>query len=198
VARVRVLIPDETPPKVIERVEPPVQPAAPVSTPMPSVEQQPPAPPVVDQVIQAPYSAHPQGVHLSRRAIFFMIGLFIVITMVAVALARNVGHPQTLNGADTSTKSEAQQYFDKVNQVVELGTDELPTVANVSDADKVKKENVILSDVKNGDKMLFFAKSRKLVVFRPDTNKVVAVVSLTTQSSSQQPTTITPGNKTTN
>lgn len=97
-----------------------------------------------------------------------------------------LGTSQTLPGAT----SEAQTYYNEISPYVELPRDEAPTVLNISNAEEVKKDNAALTDIKNGDKMLFFTKSRKLVVYRPATKKVVAVVSLAAPAATTPSTTV--------
>lgn len=126
----------------------------------------------------------PRGLFITRKglvtavaAILLTIGLLTIYSKREQPTTDNpgtLGTSQTLPGATP----EAQRYYNEISAYVELPEGEAPTVLNVSDANEVKKDNAALSDIRNGDKMLFFTKSRKLVVYRPDTKKVVAVVSL--------------------
>jgi hypothetical protein len=128
-----------------------------------------------------------QGIFISRRkAVWTAIIALLTVGLITayvnrerpVLPAATLGTSQELPGATT----EAQQYYNEISPYVELPSGEAPTVLNVSDAEAVKKDNAALTDIKNGDKMLFFTKSRKLVVYRPSTKKVVAVVSLATST----------------
>lgn len=131
-----------------------------------------------------------QGIFISRRKALWAAAAVLVVVGLSAAYANRerpqtpgtLGASQELPGATT----EAQAYYNEISPHVELPAGETPTVLNVSDADEVKKDNAALTDIKNGDKMLFFTKSRKLVVYRPSTKKVVAVVSLATPESASR------------
>lgn len=141
----------------------------------------------VRQTVAAPAN---QGIFISRKKIVWLMIAVLLIAGALLAYAKRerpgtnpsgtLGTAQTVQGGN----SEAQRYYNEISPYVEVPAGEVPTVLNVSDAEAVKKDNAALTDIKNGDKMLFFAKSRKLVVYRPGTKKVVAVVSLANPSAS--------------
>lgn len=123
-----------------------------------------------------------QGIFISRRKMLWAAVAVLVVVGLATAYA-NRERPQTPGTLGTSQElpgatTEAQAYYNEISPHVELPAGEAPTILNVSDAEEVKRDNAALTDIKNGDKMLFFTKSRKLVVYRPATKKVIAVVSL--------------------
>jgi hypothetical protein len=133
-----------------------------------------------------------QGIFISRRKIVSVAiaALLLVAGLTAYSKRERPLDPSGTLGASQSLQgatSEAQQYYNEVSPHVEVPAGEAPTVLNVSDAEAVKKDNAALTDIRNGDKMLFFAKSRKLVVYRPSTKKVVAVVSLATPATTTTP-----------
>ena len=184
-ARVRVQqVPEPVKTIQVPQAAPDVRPPAPVdphtarehNAPQ---QQQPYYPPQqTDQAAVMPS----QGIFISRRkmlwaaaAVLVVVGLYTAYTNRERPQAPGtLGTSQELPGATT----EAQAYYNEISPHVELPAGEAPTVLNVSDAEEVKKDNAALTDIKNGDKMLFFTKSRKLVVYRPATKKVIAVVSL--------------------
>ncbi len=200
--RVRVKMPAE--PKVIEYPAELVAESTPVlkaaeqmasptqtSKPIPVGASEPlPTAVAVPQTSEA-HTPTKRSVTVSMRALAFAaVGCLLVLFTAAVFISRSNSNemPQTL-GATDATRSESEKYYEAVSKFVELPLNELPTVANVSDAEKVKKDNAVLADVRDGDKMLFFAKSRKVVVYRPSSNKVVAVVTLTPQQNTSPPPT---------
>lgn len=142
-----------------------------------------------------PAAPQPQGIFISRKKIVWTIILVLVIAGGLTAFTKRerpaADHTSTLGTSQTlpGATQEAQGYYNEISPHVEVPTGEAPTVLNVSDADAVKKDNAALTDIKNGDKMLFFTKSRKLVVYRPGTKKVIAVVSLAAPTANSAPTT---------
>lgn len=182
-ARIRIKVPTE--PKVIEmpdHLTEHIAPDQPSDTPYLPESTVPQTPTPV-----ANNTPKPTGIMLSKRLLVILsVGMTILLlflTGVILSQRNSSQTPKTL-GVVTD-QSEPQRYYDSVSNFVELPTNELPTVANVSEAEKVKAQNSAFTDVKNGDKMLFFVKSRKVVVYRPDTNKVVAVISLAVPTETQ-------------
>lgn len=129
------------------------------------------------------------SVTLSRRTLLIASACFILILILAVRIDRD-GTDKTGNNSTSTTvssaDSEAQKYYDEVSKFIELPSNEKPQILNVSDANKVKQDNMALADIEDGDKMLFFTKSRKLVVYRPSTKKIVAAISLTPPQSTKK------------
>lgn len=60
----------------------------------------------------------------------------------------------------------------KVGKLMLLPTNEEPTLAEVTD-NKTIKDAVLAKSSKNGDQILFYTKSRLVVVYRPSINKIV-------------------------
>jgi hypothetical protein len=129
-----------------------------------------------------------QGIFITRKTVMWAVALILVMLALAVAYAnreRPAGPSGTLGTSQAPT--EAEGYYQEISKYIEVPANETPTVLNVSDADAVKKDNATLSDIKNGDKLLFFTKSRKLVVYRPSSKKVVAAVSLAAPAATTPP-----------
>jgi hypothetical protein len=94
-----------------------------------------------------------------------------------------------LNKAKNPTKTaktEAQDLVKKVNNYLELPQKEQPTVATVKDRDQLQ-DQALKEAVKNGDKILVYAKAQVIVVYRPSVNKVVLFqpLNLTSQADSK-------------
>jgi hypothetical protein len=71
-------------------------------------------------------------------------------------------------------KQEAKALVDRVAQLVDLPSNEDPTVATVTDAKKLKKQP-FFSTAKNGDKVLIYTQAKKAVLYRPATNKIIEI-----------------------
>lgn len=72
----------------------------------------------------------------------------------------------------TSTQTEITIITDQIQGTVELPSGETPTIATVSDADKLKGQN-FFKNAENGDKVLIYAKAGKALLYRYTTKKVV-------------------------
>jgi hypothetical protein len=82
---------------------------------------------------------------------------------------------QQVKGSQTSNVEEVVK---QLSQGVELPVNEVPQMRTIEDAARFTQQNPSLSDIKNGDQLLFFEKSKKVVVYRPSTKKAVVVVTL--------------------
>lgn len=62
----------------------------------------------------------------------------------------------------------------KVGKLIELPLDEEPTVATVTDAEKLREQPFFIN-AQNGDRVLIFTQAKKAYLYRPSTNKIVEV-----------------------
>lgn len=81
-------------------------------------------------------------------------------------------------------KDETKQLVDKVSKLAVLPNGEDPTVATVTDVEKLK-DQPIFAKAQNGDKLLIYAGAGKAFLYRPGDNKLVDVIPVNTSSSSQ-------------
>ena len=71
-------------------------------------------------------------------------------------------------------ENELKQIVAKVDNLIELPSDEEPTLATISDQEKLKNQS-FFANAQNGDKVLIYAKAGKAILYRPSTNKIVEV-----------------------
>lgn len=62
----------------------------------------------------------------------------------------------------------------EIGKIMILPTDETPTIATVSDKEKVK-DQPFFKKAENGDKLLAYPKNKKAILYRPDTRKIIEV-----------------------
>lgn len=77
-------------------------------------------------------------------------------------------------GASDKTSGEAKQLVAVVGKVYDLPSDEVPTIATVSDVSKLSGQEFFMR-AKNGDKVLIYTKAKKAILYRPSTNKIIEV-----------------------
>lgn len=94
----------------------------------------------------------------------------------------------------TKIAEENKALLDRVGAVIILPDDETPTIATVSDLDKLKGQP-FFAKAELGDKVLIYAKAKKAILYRPSTNKIVELAPLT---DSGDPGTISNSNASSN
>lgn len=78
-------------------------------------------------------------------------------------------------------EKEAKQIISKVEKLMELPQDEIPTIATVLDENKVREE-VFFKQAKTGDKLLAYIKNKKAILYRPSSNKIIEVAPISFES----------------
>jgi len=82
-------------------------------------------------------------------------------------------------------QSQTQQLVNKVGQLVDLPQGEIPAIATVNDASKLKNQ-AFFANAKDGDKVLIYSKTGKAVLYRPSTNRVIEYSKVNLGGSSNQ------------
>lgn len=98
-----------------------------------------------------------------------------------------------LQNPAAATNEETQKLIAKVGKLIELPTDEEPTVATVSDPEKLK-DQPFFAKAKNGDKLLIYNNAKKAILYDPVSNKIIEVapVNIGTQSATASTSTVSP------
>ena len=82
--------------------------------------------------------------------------------------------------------AEAKQLSTDVGKLIDIQTDETPTIATVIDATKVKGQ-AFFANAQNGDKVLLYSKVGKAVLYRPSTNKIIEIAPINIGSNQTSP-----------
>ena len=125
-----------------------------------------------------------QGMTFKRIAI--IAGIVLAVVFIFNLLQDKNRLEQQLQGGQQSGQQDAKAIVDRLSESVDLPTDEVPQMRAIEDASKFTEQNPSLADIKNGDILLFFEKSKKVVVYRPSTQKAIVVVTLS-QPATDQP-----------
>jgi hypothetical protein len=110
------------------------------------------------------------------RKIFFWITLLIALGGIisTVSLWNKV---KNLENPTIATEKEIKQLVIDVGKFLVLPTDETPTLATVSDPEKLRDQPFFVNAMA-GDKVLIYATSRKAILWRPSTSKIVEISAL--------------------
>ncbi len=77
----------------------------------------------------------------------------------------------------TVARQETDEVTAKVGALMDLPKNEQPTLATVTDINKLKNQQ-FFAEAQNGDKVLIYAQSSKAILYRPQTNKIIEVASV--------------------
>ncbi len=85
-------------------------------------------------------------------------------------------YPQVLglSKGQAQAQAEVDMLVSEVGKLLALPTDEKPTVATITDVEKLK-EQVFFKNAANGDKVLIYTKAKKAILYRPTEKKIVEV-----------------------
>lgn len=99
--------------------------------------------------------------------------LLIVIGLLLYFFRGSFLNPQTKN----YSKNEAESLYNKVGNHFVLPEGELPTIATVTDPEKLKGQAFFIK-AKAGDKVLIFTNAKEAILYDPVIDKVVTVAPL--------------------
>lgn len=107
-----------------------------------------------------------------------------------------------LKNPQQAAKQEVASTVARLGKLMVLPKDETPTIATVTDKNKLK-EQPFFAKAENNDKVVLYIKAKKAILFREKDNKIIEVapINISKQASgtpapSQPVTTTTPGART--
>ncbi len=77
-----------------------------------------------------------------------------------------------------AAQQENQKIINAVGKLVLLPEGETPTIATVTDPDKLKKEQAFFARSATGDKVLIYTRALKAIMYRPSENKIIEIAPL--------------------
>lgn len=115
----------------------------------------------------------------------------IIISTVILALLAFGGYffykyRQLQKGSNSEAQKEAKDLLGKVARLYLIPTGEEPTVATVSEPEKLKDQAFFMSAQK-GDKVLIFGVAGKAVLYRPSIGKIIEVAPINNKKDETPP-----------
>ena len=123
--------------------------------------------------------------------------LLVILLLVALGAAAGAAYYyySKLSALKTNPQKTSQQetkeLVDRVAKLITLPADEVPTVATVSDPEKLK-DQPFFAHAKKGDKVLIYSKAKKAILYDPVANKIVEVAPLNIGEPTGSATTTSP------
>ena len=119
----------------------------------------------------------PKKLALPKKLLKKFFPFLLIISLIVGATVFVIRQkPEVLGLSKTQSESleEVNTLLEEVGKLMTLPTDEKPTIATVSDAEKVKTQS-FFKLAQNGDKVLIFANTKKAILYRPSEKKIVEV-----------------------
>lgn len=137
-----------------------------------------------------------KSVLLSLRRLFLRPAIPVFLLVLVVGVAGYFFHQYQKTQAEvkrlkqdpqTAALEETKKLISKVGELVTLPEGEAPTVATISDKEKLK-DQPFFAKAKNGDKLIIYTQARKAILYDPVANKIVDIVTLSLATASVSPT----------
>ncbi len=98
-----------------------------------------------------------------------------------------------LDNPEVIALNEVKAITDKLGQLIELPSDEEPSVATVLDKEKLM-DQAFFAKSENGDKVVIYTKASKAILYRESINKIIEVapISITQPETTPAPVRPTP------
>lgn len=84
-----------------------------------------------------------------------------------------------------ASEAETKRIVADVSEVIILPADEVPTLATVSEPEKLK-DQPFFANAQAGDKVLVYTKAQRAILWRPSARKVIEVSALNLAPSSEE------------
>jgi hypothetical protein len=128
--------------------------------------------------------------HFIRR---YFLWVVIIVAVILLAFAFEAGRVTVYNAHPELAQAEqATTVLNKVGQLIQLPTGETPSMATINDAASAKKAQPFLVNAQNGDVLIVYPNAGTALLYRPSTDKLIAVGPVNTGAENQQPQQIQP------
>lgn len=119
------------------------------------------------------HKSHKKG----RRTVAKVLVLIVLVAAIGLCVVLFLKYREAV---DTNPKNVEQKTVETVSKLVEV-PEEKPTVVTVQDAAKLSNPE-LASRAKDGDRLLVYAESRRVVMYRPSNGKIVDILSIKDQT----------------
>lgn len=112
----------------------------------------------------------------TKKIVKILVVLVVILAGASFYFYRHAKLAENANSAQ-AIQAEAKSLAVKVGKLIVLPTDEIPTIATVSDPEALKSQS-FFADAKKGDKVLIYTNAKKAILYSPELNKIVTVAPL--------------------
>lgn len=116
------------------------------------------------------------------------LAALVTVAAIVLALFFGVKYHQTQNknklllNPQTAAQTQVADTVQAVGKLVELPSNQTPTLATVTNASKLKSQ-AFFAKSENGDKVLIYTQAKEAILYRPSTNKIIQIAPVNIGSS---------------
>lgn len=129
-------------------------------------------------------------IKVPARLVASGVGILLLVVLGALGAAYVIRQKPEILGLSKGTATAAAEVgklTTEVGKLIALPTDEKPTVATVTDVDKLK-EQAFFKNAANGDKVLIYTNARKAILYRPTEKRIIEVGAININQATPTPT----------
>ena len=113
-------------------------------------------------------------VEKTRNWKLIIIAIIVVILALVPSIYFYSKYQSTVKNPSDASKEQTAALVEKVAKLIELPKNETPTIATVADKTKLADQS-FFANAQNGDKVLIYSQTKKAILYRPSTNKIIEV-----------------------
>src|SRR4030042_3496038 len=117
-----------------------------------------------------------------------LTALLAFLALVAVLYFATFQFMKNRQDSNAAAQREIKAITTRIGKFMELPQGEEPTLATVSDREKLKGQQFFLN-AKKWDKVLVYPKAKKVILYRPSSGKIIEVANLTSGNRVESPAT---------
>lgn len=111
---------------------------------------------------------------VGSKKIFIVVLVLLLSVSIAVAAFFYTQYREIRDNPNAATVAETEDLVKRVGILITLPADETPTIATVSDREKLN-DQPFFKDSKNDDKLLIYTNAKQAIIYRPSENKIINV-----------------------
>jgi hypothetical protein len=116
----------------------------------------------------------------------FFIPIAFLIAIVLLGVAFELGRYTVYQAhPELTAEDQAAQIFTRVSALIQLPQDETPQISTINDAASAMAEQPFLTNAENGDVLIVYSNAGEALLYRPSTDKLIAVGPVDNSSQTQ-------------
>ncbi|MHB1163490.1 MAG: hypothetical protein ACYCZZ_03150 [Minisyncoccota bacterium] len=117
----------------------------------------------------------------------FFLWIILAVVFILLAISFELGRASVYSAhPEFSGQEQASKILANVGKLIQLPANETPSMAAINDAVNAKKGQPFLINAENGDVLIIYAKAAEALLYRPSTDKLIAVGPVDNSAASAQ------------